>query len=557
MGRYNLLDEAWISVVIDEKGNNKEVSLKELFKNAHLYKDLAGDTRTQDFAILRVILAIIYTVFSRFNNDGEVYQYLEVDKKYRQISNVEDEDLEEYTGELLETWFNVWNKAQFPSIINEYLEIWRDRFYLFDEKYPFFQVTKEDIEDIIDLNKTSGTVHGKNINRKLSESANKLALFSYKYNKNNNKEMLTESEIIRWLLTYQGYSGTGDKVKFNSKIKTYSKGWLYDIGGIYLKGNNLFETLMLNWAILYDGNMNGQIQKPCWEYNSEENIKSYINGEIVNNISRLYTSWSRGIYIDSNYEISEPFSIRVGKLPEIDHKDTFIEPMTIWKYNEKGDYKDSHTPIKHKLNESMWRSFGLFTFYNKLNNRVPGIIDWITKINQINNFPEINVTLAATSMEDDGNATSWVPTNEIIDNLSISNYVLTDLKEDGWIVRINDAIEMTKNIISVTYKKYVQSIQKIRNISNNEFVDRKIEDMYHSIDMPFRQWISNIRLKDNKDNKILEWKNILEKHVKEQAKNDIYYANYRDYIGIEKDGEVFNIASAYNIFNYYLNLKLK
>ena len=38
MGRYNLLDEAWISVVIDEKGNNKEVSLKELFKNAHLYK---------------------------------------------------------------------------------------------------------------------------------------------------------------------------------------------------------------------------------------------------------------------------------------------------------------------------------------------------------------------------------------------------------------------------------------------------------------------------------------------------------------------------------------
>ena len=184
---------------------------------------------------------------------------------------------------MLETWFNVWNKAQFPSIINEYLEIWRDRFYLFDENI-LFPSNKEDIEDIIDLNKTSGTVHGKNINRKLSESANKLALFSYKYNKNNNKEMLTESEIIRWLLTYQGYSGTGDKVKFNSKIKTYSKGWLYDIGGIYLKGNNLFETLMLNWAILYDGNMNGQIQKPCWEYNSEENIKSYINGEIVNNI---------------------------------------------------------------------------------------------------------------------------------------------------------------------------------------------------------------------------------------------------------------------------------
>ena len=36
MGRYNLLDEAWISVVIDEKGNNKEISLKELLKT-HIY----------------------------------------------------------------------------------------------------------------------------------------------------------------------------------------------------------------------------------------------------------------------------------------------------------------------------------------------------------------------------------------------------------------------------------------------------------------------------------------------------------------------------------------
>ncbi|NMD38873.1 MAG: type I-E CRISPR-associated protein Cse1/CasA, partial [Christensenellaceae bacterium] len=121
MGRYNLLDEAWISVIIDDKGHSKEVSLKELFKNAHLYRDLAGDTRTQDFVILRVILAVIYTVFSRFNYNGEPYEYFDIDEKYSQVSSVDEEDLEPYLDEMLDTWKKVWNTAKFPEIINEYL----------------------------------------------------------------------------------------------------------------------------------------------------------------------------------------------------------------------------------------------------------------------------------------------------------------------------------------------------------------------------------------------------------------------------------------------------
>ncbi|MFR4963174.1 MAG: type I-E CRISPR-associated protein Cse1/CasA [Streptococcus sp.] len=38
----------------------------------------------------------------------------------------------------------LWTNKRFPNIVNQYLmKKWRDRFYLFDEKYPFFQVTKE------------------------------------------------------------------------------------------------------------------------------------------------------------------------------------------------------------------------------------------------------------------------------------------------------------------------------------------------------------------------------------------------------------------------------
>ena len=170
MSRFNLLDEPWLSVVVDDKGSTKEVSLLDLFINAHQYKDLAGDTKTQDFAVLRVLLAVLHTVFSRFDADGNPYDYLEIDERFRQIEEVEEDDIDKYEEDLYDTWTNLWEQGKFPEIISQYLEKWRDRFYLFDDDYPFFQVRKEDIEVVLDLEKTSGTIYGKNINRLISES---------------------------------------------------------------------------------------------------------------------------------------------------------------------------------------------------------------------------------------------------------------------------------------------------------------------------------------------------------------------------------------------------
>lgn len=63
MSRFNLLDEPWISVIVDEKGHNKLVSITDVFKHASEYKALAGDMKIQDFALLRILLAVLHTVF--------------------------------------------------------------------------------------------------------------------------------------------------------------------------------------------------------------------------------------------------------------------------------------------------------------------------------------------------------------------------------------------------------------------------------------------------------------------------------------------------------------
>ena len=73
MSEFNLIDEPWISVITDYKGNTKLVGLKEFFENAHNYIAIAGDMPIQDFAIMRFLLAILHTVFSRYDAFGKVY----------------------------------------------------------------------------------------------------------------------------------------------------------------------------------------------------------------------------------------------------------------------------------------------------------------------------------------------------------------------------------------------------------------------------------------------------------------------------------------------------
>lgn len=556
MGKFNLLDEPWVSVVYDDRGATKEVSLLDLFQNAHNYKDLAGDTKTQDFAILRVLLAVLHTVFSRFDADGQVYDFLEVDDRFRQLETVDEDDLNDYEDALYETWVNLWNQGQFPEIVSQYLEKWRDRFYLLDEEYPFFQVRKEDISEEKINKLKAGSVSGKFINRTISESGNKESLFAPR--SSQQKELLNFGEVARWLLAFQGYTGTGDKTKFNnldSEVKL-SKGWLFDIGAVIVKGQNLFETLLLNCILPYRQGANLEhIQVPCWELSSGETIKNYLAGNVADNLSSLYTNWSRAICIDSEINLDSVFSMQIVKLPEVPHQDNFLEPFTLWKYNLSGESK-GNTPNKHSANQSLWRSFASLTITVD-NQRKPGIIDWLDNLKE--QIGEQQIELSAVSMKDDGNATSWLPTDEIIDTLFVNEFVLTDLQEKGWVTRINDVVEETKTVVSNTYRRFIKEIKEIRNIQSDAFTSQKVEECYFKIDQPFRQWLASIHYEDEKDCKVFEWRQKLKNIVLREAQTLLQEGGPRDYLGIiDKDkGTVKNIATAYDNFTYWLNQNMK
>ena len=550
MPRYNLLDEKWIQVA--SKDNVEKVSIKELFACAAKYKELAGDMKTQDFAVMRVMLAILHTVFSRFDSNGDPYEFFEVDKEsFLQIGELEENYLDDYEDALYQTWIDIWNAKEFPKVVYEYLEKWRERFFLYDDKYPFFQVTKEVIEK--DASKTEN-FFGKNINRLISESNNKTALFSPK--NEAGKEYLKDDEVARWLITFQGYSGSfHERARSFSKDTSASYGWLYSLGGIYLKGKNLFETLMLNFTIGNNEKNNLlKIQKPCWEMDTvEKNVDLYFHNGI-DNIASLYTLWSKEVLIDPNHSENLEFNCQMLMLPEIDNINNFLEPMSIWN-SDKND-KDKFSSRKHEANQAMWRNFGLLTGTNE-SARKPGVIEWLNRLDDISETMELglskqSITLCAVGMKAGGTASSKIPVDEIADTLNLKERVLVDTGDNGWIIRINKTITDTKTSIDWALKIFIKDLLEIRNMEKSDVL-KYVEQFYFRIDLSFRNWIESIDIDNDKDAKEIEWRNILKKAMKEYVDELVLNAGLRDYKGIETSSGVKNIATIYNSFLYRLN----
>lgn len=172
---FNLLTEPWIRVRLRDN-TVREVSLTEALVSAQDYVDLAGEMPTQNAAVLRLLLAVLFTVFSRVDAKG----------KPRPLAQSDD---------ALERWSELWQLGHFPAEpVRDYLEQWKDRFWLFHPTHPFWQVPTLSNGIAFD---------GKKLNGERAESGNKTPLFQ-----NISKAecaVLTYAQAARWLIYQNGY----------------------------------------------------------------------------------------------------------------------------------------------------------------------------------------------------------------------------------------------------------------------------------------------------------------------------------------------------------------
>lgn len=92
---FNLLREPWVRVRTQDC-TVQEVSLTDALLHAHAYVDLAGEMPTQDAAMLRLLLAVLHTVFSRVDGNGVPAPF-------------------EEPRDALQRWGELWQLGHFPE----------------------------------------------------------------------------------------------------------------------------------------------------------------------------------------------------------------------------------------------------------------------------------------------------------------------------------------------------------------------------------------------------------------------------------------------------------
>ena len=291
--RFNLIDEAWVCVM-REDGATEQLSLRNVLLNAQNYRALAGETPTQDVAMLRLLLAVLYAALF-------------------------GEEQPETPDDALDAWENLWKAGRFPEdMIQRYLERWHERFWLFHEQFPFMQVpvgqdgmTMENAWEKSLLCKTkgkpaSGIQTASKLNGSIMESGNKEKLFNH--STGEEKTSLSLPAAARWLVHVVNFDDGGIKPYYpkNTAMNRTDErakctvAWRGSISPIFAEGKNLFETLLLNLVLLKDGSTDPENAwdppHPVWERESPSLVES-VGVPVPNDPAALYTMPFRRILL--------------------------------------------------------------------------------------------------------------------------------------------------------------------------------------------------------------------------------------------------------------------
>lgn len=454
---FNLIDQPWIKAQTSDD-SVKLLSLTDCFKQVKDIKALAGDSKSQDLCILRLLLAIM----TRTYND---------------------------TQEPLETWHKLYKAQDFEAVL-AYLNQQHDNFDFFGNK-PFMQVPQDIFVKYASQSpkvsnpkqlKTKGLVAISQLNRNINQSNNGFSTMSFI--SNINKDKLALPNLIRWTIAYQNFTGVSDKIKLTNA--STDAGELLSIKPVYLKGKTLAETLMLNLIL------NKPSGKPCWEYSNEDYIKHRLANLRPESIAELYTLQSRMLFIENQ---DNQLVIHAATYPKVDRTNLSAEPMTTWHWHQ-GDKKsreglvpDSLSLNSNSYQKSMWRNFGDYINddINKL--RMPGIMEWIHTLEGEDYLPlDFELPLQTTYCVRDKTATSQVPVLEINDGLVLPIKLAFENR-----MQIQDLINCLQLVAS---KGLYYFGSQLNNLYGADFRTNLLCNYYYHLNLQFKPWLTDLKQTD-------------------------------------------------------------
>lgn len=342
---FNLMGRQWIP---GERADGSEImlSIKDAFRQSDRIRRLSGDNPIQEFALLRLLLAIMYGALG-----------------------------DDFTKEDWQAMLEAGPSGEHLAKLLEYCDRYEPRFDLFDGRQPFFQVA--------DLHTDKGEV--KSLDTLVTDmpSGNTVKLFTHR----GAVKALGADEAARWLVTCQAidYSGiksgaAGDPRAKNGKGYPIGTGWAGTLGGIALEGSNLWQTLMLNFCsgrVNDRANRNGVAwttqgalpwERPqdtaCATEGYDQPADADGTTLYFHSPATLYTWQSRRIRLFHDGETVTDVLICNGDRLKPQNAQ-YYEPMSAWRRSDAQEKKLKMAPVfmprKHDPSRALWRNLPTLT----------------------------------------------------------------------------------------------------------------------------------------------------------------------------------------------------
>lgn len=343
-GSFNLIDEPWI-LTADHNGRTVERSISELLSSPEEFATIRGDIPTQQFAITRLLLAIVRRAIA-------------------------------WGDDPVATWGDLWKARALPQDqIGRYLERYRHRFDLLDDDEPFYQVaefltTKNNINPIGLL---------------ISDLPPKYQYFTTRAG--SEAEGLSLAETARWVVHAQAYDPSGIKTGAADDPRTkggkgYPIGisWAGQLGGVLLEGRTLTETLLLNTVLLNgeESTLN-ENDRPAWE--RPHPGTGVRDDPIPSGQADLLTWQSRRIFIA--YRGDRAVGAIVGNGDPLEsHRQRNREFLTGWRYSQnksKQFGEKTYYPRTFDSDRPVWEGIEALLVDTEQGSAgfAPGVVHWL------------------------------------------------------------------------------------------------------------------------------------------------------------------------------------
>lgn len=455
---FDLTEQPWIGV-LQHNGEQTELSLREVFEQAGHVHRLAADLATQEFALLRLLLAIAHDAL-----DGP-----------RDI----------------EHWAQLWSDPQCFDGVAAYLDTHRSRFDLFDTRAPFFQTAQ--------LRTAKDEVSS--LNRIVADVPNGEPFFSARLPA---VDRLGFAEAARWVVHTHAYDTSGiksgvvgDARAKGGKVYPLGVGWAGNLGGVYVEGTNLRETLLLNLVAFDTAGLTFKNEdRPAWrrEPSGPGGAERSPDG-----IRDLYTWQSRRLRLHADSEGVHGVVLGYGDPLTARNMHT-REPMTAWRRSPAQEKKHGepliYLPREHEPERSAWRglasliadraqqpqdSEGVAAYLR------PGILDWTARLVTRRVLPRGFLVRARIAGSVYGTQQSVV--DEVVDDRLTIAVVLLHEQDRDYARQAMDAVEDAHQAVTAL-GDLATDLERAAGSDNDSRRTTARDRAFGALEGPYRTWLA-------------------------------------------------------------------